>query len=140
MDFWAFEHMVKNFKTITSYLFGPDCLLARSWNIVLEHANKNQATYKRFEREYQYFYVSLLDELRRRTQTFIHSAADGLVATLKTKQLDFSVILEAVENHTYFVRRPSSLPKRKQDNTNTSAPPPKQKTTLYTTRRTRLQL
>ena len=120
--------MVRNFYTITSYLFGPDCLLARAWKIVLNHAKTNEATYKRFERDYQYFYVSILDELHRRTQTFIHSAADGIIANLKVKQLDFSIILDAVENHTYFVRRPAGLPKRKQEQTNPSnAPAPKQK-------------
>ena len=114
-DFWAFEHMLRNFYTITAYLFGPDCLMARAWKIVLDHANSHQATYKRFEREYQHFYVSVLDELHRRTQTFIHSAADGLISSLKTKQLDFSIILDSIENHTYFVRRPHGLPKHKPD-------------------------
>ena len=51
-DFWAYEHMVRNFYTITSYLFGPDCLLARAWKIVLNHAKTNEATYKRFEGDY----------------------------------------------------------------------------------------
>ena len=123
-DFWAFEHMVRNFSTITSYLFGNDCLMARAWRIVLEHAGTHQATYKKFERDYQYFYVIVLDELHRRTQTFIHSAADGLLSSLKIRQLDFSSILDAIENHTYFVRRPTGLPKRKQDhNTNPTTPP-----------------
>ena len=29
-DFWAFEHMLRNFHNITFYLFGPDCLMARA--------------------------------------------------------------------------------------------------------------
>ena len=80
--------------------------------MVLDHANSNQATYKRFERDYQYFYVSILDELHRRPQTFINSAADGLISSLKIKQLDFFTILESIENHTYFVR-PSHIPNKK---------------------------
>lgn len=119
--------MVRNFYTITTYLFGPDCLMARAWKVVVDHASSNQETYKRSEREYQYFYISILDELHRRTQTFIHSTADGIIVNHKIKQLDFSSILESVENHTYFVRRPSGLPKRKHETPPPSAPPAKHK-------------
>ena len=29
-DFWAFEHMVRNFIELVSYLLGPECLIARA--------------------------------------------------------------------------------------------------------------
>ena len=47
------------------------------------------------------------------TQTFIPSATDGLISSLKIKQLDFSTLLDSIENHPYFIRRPHGLPKRR---------------------------
>ena len=74
--------------------------------------------YKRFEREERYFHTCLLDELHRRTQTFIHSGADGLVTALDFDQLQFHEITKAIDNYSYQVKRPiQPTYKRKQDQT-----------------------
>ena len=48
-DFWAFEHMVRNFIELVSYLLGPECLIARAWRQIMDRAQKKQMIYKRFE-------------------------------------------------------------------------------------------
>ena len=110
-DFWAYEHQIKNFAMLCEIIGGRDCLTARAWRIVTSHAQRFQAIYKRLERENNIFYISLLDELHRRTQCFIHSCAHGKVDELNLKQLDFSRIFEEVENHRYYVKKPMWLPR-----------------------------
>ena len=90
--------------------------MAQAWKQVVTHARNNESTYKRFERDHFFFYTCLLDELHRHTQTFIHSGADELVSSLKWKIIDFTNILESIENFTYFVRTPAwAKSKRKQE-------------------------
>ena len=110
-DFWAYEHQIKNFSMLCGIIGGNDCLTARAWREAIKHAQRNQTTYRRIERDAPLFYVALVDELHRRTQTFIHSCAHGRIEELNVKQLDFSRIFEEIENHRYFVRRPAWLPR-----------------------------
>lgn len=114
-DFLAFDHMVKNYIELVSYLLGPECLISRAWKQVHNHAQKMQVIYKRFEREDRYFYTCLLDELHRRTQTFIQSGADGLVSSMEFEQLDFADIHRSIDN--YFTSK-SIIPKMHKINTN----------------------
>ena len=122
-DFWAYEHIVNNCYQLVSYLFGLDCLLARAWKQVVEHARLFQAEYKRFESNFLFYYVSVLEELNRRSQTFAHSGADKSISTLKSSQLDFITILDGIEHLNYYVRTRSwaqSNPCRKSDATRPS--------------------
>ena len=123
-DFWAFEHMVRNFIELVAYLLGPECLITRAWRQILEHAQKKQALYKQFEREERYFFTCLLDELYRRTQTFIHSGADGLVSWLDFEQLSFHDITRSIDNYSHQVKRSiHTYLKRKYDSQNTNPTP-----------------
>lgn len=110
-DFWAYEHQVRNFTMLCEIIGGEDCLTARAWRTVLKHARRHEATYKRMEKEHKIYYISILDELHRKTQSFIHSCAHGKKDELNLKQLDFSRIFEEVENHKYYAKRPLWLPK-----------------------------
>ena len=110
-DFWAYEHQIRNFLLLCQILGGKDCLTARAWLKTVEHAQRNQALYKRIEKECSFFYTSLLDDFHRRTQSFIHSCAHGMISELKLKQLDFAPILEEIENHKYYARKPMWMPK-----------------------------
>lgn len=115
-DFWGFEHMIKNFYTLASYLGGEHCLTARAWKNVLAHAQEYQALYRKLERDNQYFYISVCDDLNRRTQTFIHSGAGGNLDEAKKGHLEFSSILDDIESNKYHIRKPSWLPKKRKDN------------------------
>ena len=110
-DFWAYEHQVKNFTMLCEIIGGKDCLTARTWRGIVTHAQQNQTTYCRIEKETQIFYIALIDELHRRTQAFIHSCAHGRVEELNLRQLDFSRIFNEIENHRYYARRSIWLPK-----------------------------
>ena len=110
-DFWAYEHQVKNFAMLCELLGGPDCLTARTWKGVARHAQIQQATYRRLEKENNIFYICLLDELHRKTQSFIHSCAHGRVDELNVRQLDFSQIFNEIEGHKYYAKKPLWLPR-----------------------------
>ena len=110
-DFWAYEHQIKNFQILCEIIGGKDCLTARAWRTVTQHAQRFQAIYKHMEKDSNLLYIGILDELHRRTQSFIHSCAHGRVEELNLKQLDFSRILDKVENHRYYAKRPMWLPR-----------------------------
>ena len=96
---------------LCSIIVGEDCLTARAGKSVLKHVRKREATYKRMEKEHSIYYISLLDELHRRTQSLIHSCAHRRVEEPNMKQLDFSRIFDEVENHRYYAKRPLWLPR-----------------------------
>ena len=105
-DFWAYEHQARNFAMLCDLIGGPDCLTARAWKKVAQHAQRQQATYRRLEKEHFIFYICLLDELHKKTQSFIHSCAHGKVEELNVRQLDFSQIFDDIEVHKYYAKRP----------------------------------
>lgn len=114
MDFWGYEHMVKNFQVLAAFLGGEDCLTSREWKKVLQHAREHQALYKKYERENDIFYISLCNNLNQRTQTAIHSGAGGCIDEIKKNHIDFSNIFDDIEFNRYHIRRPSWIPKKRK--------------------------
>ena len=116
-DFWAYEHMIVNFYQLCCYIGGENCLTAKAWEKIVEHAKENQIAYKKYERDNDMFYISLCDDWMRRTQTHTHSGASGKLASLKSEHINFMPNLMDIEFHRYHVRRPFWLPrpKRKQE-------------------------
>ena len=112
--------MITNFFTLVCFIGGEHCLTARAWKKAIEHAKRHQALYKKYEREHECFYVSLCDDLHRRTQTCIHSGAAGKAEEVKKHHLDFNNIFDDIEFHKYFVRRPQWLPRKKNNYNNNS--------------------
>ena len=95
-DFWAYEHMVTNYYTLVCFIGGENCLTARAWKKVIDHAKRHQALYQKYEREHEYFYVSVCDDLHRCTQTCIHSGASGKAEEIKTHHLNFNGIFDDI--------------------------------------------
>ena len=62
-DFWGFEHMLRNFLTLVSYIGGENCLTVQARKRALSHAQQHQALYKRYEKENEYFYLSVCNDL-----------------------------------------------------------------------------
>ena len=69
---WTYEHQIRNFLLLLQIFGGQDCLTAQAWLKVVEHAQRNQILYKSMERDCSFLYISLLDDLHYRTQSFIH--------------------------------------------------------------------
>ena len=109
--------MLRNFLTLVSYIGGENCLTVRARKRALSHAQQHQALYKRYEKENEYFYLSVCNDLNQRTQTFIHSGAAGNIDEIRKSHLDFSNVFDDIDFNRYHVRKPHWIPrKRKHEN------------------------
>lgn len=59
-------------------------------------------------------YSSLLNDFHRRHMTFLHLLGDKTVDAMATEQMDFSKVMDKLDNFEYVVNRPGWLPKRDQ--------------------------
>ena len=113
-DYGTFLHMVKNMRFMCEYLGGTHCLAAKAWNTMAKHTKRNEPLYKEMAREHPTFYISVLDDLHRRFQTFIHSCAFGVFDDLKISHVKFDEVTRKIDNYEYNVRKPIWLPKPKR--------------------------
>ena len=87
-DFWGYEHMLRNFLQLIIFLGGENCHTTRALRQVLDHCNRHQALYRKYERDNQYFYVSLCEEINRRVQMFLTSCTEGKAEELAYRQIE----------------------------------------------------
>ena len=111
-DFWGYEHMLKNFMELISFIGGPDCHLARAVRRILSHAKMNQGLYKRYERENQHFYVAICEIIHQRAQIFINSCSEGTVDAMKVRHINYSDFLDDIEMNKFYVKVPLWLRKK----------------------------
>ena len=105
-DFWGYEHMLKHFMEVVSFIGGPDCHLARAVRRILSHAKMNQGLYKRYERENQHFYVAICEIIHQRSQIFINSCSEGIVDAMKVRHINYSDFLDDIEMNKFYVKVP----------------------------------
>ena len=108
-DFGSFLHFIKNFHLLISLLTGNNSIFSKSILDIVEHAEQNEKSYRVHHKNNLEFFPSFLDHIHRRCQAFIHSASDGLISSLKTSKIDFTNILESIEDFTYIQHTPHFL-------------------------------
>jgi len=113
-DFSAYVHYVKNFHLLLELLAGPESIIAKAVKTMLVHAIDNERSYRDQAEDEWTFFPSMLDHIHRRTQMFIHSAGEGKVSLLRTKQIDFSPLMEDIEGHNYHHNTPKWLKTKKR--------------------------
>ena len=113
-DFNSYKHYVKNFHLLLTLLSGPNSILSKSIESMVLHAEDNERTYMAHGDDEWCFYASVLDHIHRRTQQFIHSAGEGQISRLKTRQLDFSTLMDEIEGFSYTYRVPKWLKTKKR--------------------------
>ena len=121
-DFNAYKHYIKNFHLLLTLLSGPDSILSQSIKTMVDHAEDNERTYMVHGEDEWCFFASVLDHIHRRSQQFIHSAGEGHISKLKTRQLDFSNLIDEIEDFSYTYRTPKWLKTKKRsfdENNNT---------------------
>ena len=127
-NFGEYLHCIKNFHRLIEILSGTESLFTQKLYSLIVHATKHERSYKEIEHDFWYFYASLLQYIHRRTQHFIHSASHGLVSKLKLSKLNFSDLLEDIEDGDYVPIQPKWLKQNKRStppsgNDNSSNPP-----------------
>ena len=115
-DFNAFRHYLRNFGLLLSLLTGPESAISKSVKELVSHAEDNELTYKDHNADEWTFFASVLDHVHRRTQAFIHSAGHGKIGSLSFKQLDFTSMLDSIENGTYQYFTPKWLKTKRKSN------------------------
>jgi len=108
-NFGEYLHVVKNFHRLMIIIAGEKSLFAEKIAVLTDHAIEHERCYKDIEREFFHMYASILDHVHRRSQHFIHSAALGLVSKLKLRKLDFTDLLEEIEDGDYTPTKPKWL-------------------------------
>jgi len=112
-EFSTYVHYLKNYQLLLELLTGAGSILSLSVQTMVEHALDNERTYRDHGEEWTFF-PSILDHVHRRTQMFIHSAGEGMVSKLRTKQIDFTFLMENIEGYTYHYHTPKWLKSRKR--------------------------
>jgi len=113
-DFSDFVHFLKNYHLLLELLSGPNSILSEALKSMIQHTMENERTYRDHAEENWTFFVGLLDHIHKRTQMFIHSAGEGRFDKLKTKQLDFTFLMESIEGYNYLHHTPKWLRSRKR--------------------------
>jgi len=113
-DFSSYVHFAKNFQLLLELLAGPSSILATAVKEVVDHALDNERTYRDHGEGEWTFFPSVLDHVHRRCQMFIHSAGEGVVSKLRTKQINFAALLEDIEGYTYHYHTPKWLKSKKR--------------------------
>jgi len=113
-NFGEYQHCIKNFLRLAEILAGPNSILVQKLKVLVEHSTQHERSYKEVENDHWFFYASLLQFIHRRTQHFIHSTSHGLLSKLKIGKLNFSDLLEDIEDGDYIPVQPKWLknPKR----------------------------
>jgi len=113
-NFGEYQHCIRNFLRLAEILAGSSSILVQKLKILVEHSTQHERSYKEIENDHWFFYASLLQFIHRRTQHFIHSASHGRLSKLKTGKLNFSDLLEDIEDGDYIPVQPKWLkqPKR----------------------------
>jgi len=112
-EFSTYVHFLKNYHLLLELLTGPESILSKSVFTMVQHALDNERTYRDHGEEWTFF-PSVLDHVHRRTQMFIHSAGEGMVSKLRTKQIDFNFLMENIEGYTYHYHTPKWLKTKKR--------------------------
>jgi len=113
-EFNDFVHFLKNFCLLLQLLTGQNSILSEALQSMVDHAIENERTYKDHAEDDWTFYPGVLDHVHKRTQMFIHSAGEGDFNKLKTKQLDFTFLMESIEGYNYVHHTPKWLRTRKR--------------------------
>jgi len=108
-NFGEYLHVIRNFHRLIIIIAGESSLFASKIAVLAEHAVEHERCYKDIEREHFHMYASILDHIHRRSQHFIHSAALGRVSKLKVRKLDFTDLLEEIEDGDYSPTKPKWL-------------------------------
>jgi len=119
-NFGEYVHVVRNFHRVIIIIAGEKSLFASKLKILQSHAIDHERCYKEIEREYFYFYASILETVHRRSQQYMHSATLGMVSKLKKKKLEFEELLEEIEDGEYVPTKPKWL--RNQNNRKRKSP------------------
>jgi len=120
-NFGEYCHMVRNLHRLIVIVAGEESMFASKTVILHEHALEHERCYKDLERDNYHFYASILDHVHRRCQHYIHSAALGKVSKLKIRKLDFTDMLEEIEDGDYtpvkpkWLKTPNSTNNKKRD-------------------------
>jgi len=120
-NFGEYQHCIKNFLRLAEILAGTNSILVQKLKVLVEHSTQHERSYKEVENDHWFFYASLLQFIHRRTQHFIHSTSHGLLSKMKIGKLDFSDLLEDIEDGDYIPVQPKWLknpkrPSREQPN------------------------
>ena len=108
-NFGEYVHFIRNFHRLIIVLAGETSIFTSKLESLLTHAREHERAYKELEKEYFFFYASVLETIHRRCQQFIHSTTHGLVSKLKFKKLEFGELLEEIEDGEYIPTKPKWL-------------------------------
>jgi len=114
-NFGEYVHFIRNFRRMIIILAGESSIFAKKLSSLLSHAQEHERSYKELEKEYFFFYASILETIHRRCQQFIHSTSLGLVSKLKLKKLEFGELLEEIEDGDYVPTKPKWLQNKKRE-------------------------
>ena len=112
-DFSSYVNFAKNFQLLLELLAGPSSILATTVKEVVDHVLDNERIYRDHGESEWTLFPSVLDHIHRRWQMFVHLAGEGIVSKLRTKQINFSSLLEDIEGYTSHYHTPKCLKTKK---------------------------
>ena len=101
------KHFTQNWADLNNLLWSNRSILAENLQQVSSHVNHHEEDYRRAFMSSDYFGAYFQQKIHTATQKFLRSCAYGDPSQLKYRALDFSTLLEAVEDDNIVVKIPT---------------------------------
>ena len=109
------KHFTKNWADLNEKLWSKRAILSRGLRVVSNHVERNEEEYRRAFAGSEYFGAFFQQKIHTATQKYLRSCAHGDPGKLNIRTLEFTNLLESVEDDDIVVKIPSWVKTKKPE-------------------------